>query len=167
MAQHYSNPTRESDPHALPDLEIYEMCYAYCPDCGSLVADPEVRLGDTARCTDCQDEPKVVLRHCGWFYWYCFPGCMPDSEPIGPFDTEADALADARENADDDEGTETDRCDSCAALMINGVYCHETGCPNTPRHCEECGSPCDPGQRFCSDECAGYDPALDSFDEDE
>ena len=18
----------------------------------------------------------------GWFYWYCFPGCMPDSEPM-------------------------------------------------------------------------------------
>ena len=21
-------------------------------------------------------------------------------------------------------------CDQCQALMINGVYCHETGCPN-------------------------------------
>ncbi len=23
------------------------------------------------------------------------------------------------------------RCDQCEALMINGVFCHETGCPNT------------------------------------
>jgi hypothetical protein len=23
----------------------------------------------------------------GWFYWYCFPGCLPDSEAIGPFAT--------------------------------------------------------------------------------
>lgn len=68
-----------------------------------------------------------------WYYWYCFPGCMPESEPVGPFDTEEDALAEARENADD-EGTETDRCDSCEAVMINGLYCHETGCPNTRRH---------------------------------
>ena len=22
-------------------------------------------------------------------------------------------------------------CDQCEALMINGVYCHEQGCPNT------------------------------------
>jgi len=22
-------------------------------------------------------------------------------------------------------------CNQCQALMINGVYCHETGCPNT------------------------------------
>jgi hypothetical protein len=23
------------------------------------------------------------------------------------------------------------RCDNCEALMINGLFCHETGCPNT------------------------------------
>ena len=23
----------------------------------------------------------------GFYYWYCFPGCLPDSEPIGPFET--------------------------------------------------------------------------------
>jgi hypothetical protein len=23
------------------------------------------------------------------------------------------------------------RCDSCEAMMINGHFCHETGCPNT------------------------------------
>ena len=22
-------------------------------------------------------------------------------------------------------------CDQCEALMINGVFCHETGCPNS------------------------------------
>ena len=30
----------------------------------------------------------------GWYYWYCQPGCLPDSEPIGPFDSEALALED-------------------------------------------------------------------------
>jgi len=34
-----------------------------------------------------------------------------------------------------DRCTETDggvhvRCSACAALVINGVACHETGCPN-------------------------------------
>jgi hypothetical protein len=28
----------------------------------------------------------------GWYYWYCFPGCMPDSNPFGPYPTEAEAL---------------------------------------------------------------------------
>lgn len=42
-------------------------------------------------------------------------------------------------------------CDQCQALMIQGVFCHETGCPNTHkrfidgewlniRECRECGS---------------------------
>lgn len=65
MSQHYSDPARESDPYALPDLEVYYSGYP--------ASDP------------------------GWYYWYCFPGCLPDSDPIGPFDSEADALADARE----------------------------------------------------------------------
>lgn len=43
------------------------------------------------------------------------------------------------------------RCDQCDMLMINGVACHETGCPNSRkvyrdgewvrvRECPECGS---------------------------
>lgn len=32
-------------------------------------------------------------------------------------------------------------CDQCSAVMIQGVYCHETGCPNARRYeCRECGS---------------------------
>jgi hypothetical protein len=23
------------------------------------------------------------------------------------------------------------KCDQCEAVMINGVFCHETGCPNS------------------------------------
>ena len=32
----------------------------------------------------------------GFYWWLCFPGGLPDGDPIGPFDTEADAIADAR-----------------------------------------------------------------------
>lgn len=21
----------------------------------------------------------------GWYWWYCHPGCLPDSEPYGPY----------------------------------------------------------------------------------
>ena len=51
-------------------------------------------------------------------------------------------------------------CDQCVALMINGVYCHEHGCPDawkTKKHeCKWCGSSFKPehgSQMFCSDEC--------------
>lgn len=34
----------------------------------------------------------------GWYYWYCQPGCLPDSDPIGPFATEAEAEQDCIDN---------------------------------------------------------------------
>lgn len=33
----------------------------------------------------------------GFYWWPCFPGCMPDGEAIGPFNTAEEAIADARE----------------------------------------------------------------------
>lgn len=35
----------------------------------------------------------------GWYWWACFPGCLPDSEfPKGPFNTSKAAWDDARED---------------------------------------------------------------------
>jgi hypothetical protein len=82
--QIYSNPKREHDPHALPDAEVFYITQ---------------KAIDRAR-------GDSVFSSKGWYYWYCFPGCLPDSdEPNGPFDTEDDAIADLRSNAaeDDDE----------------------------------------------------------------
>ena len=56
-------------------------------------------------------------------------------------------------------------CDSCAMLMINGVACHETGCPNQgarwdrvreewvrQRECFECGCTVDADDDCCNAE---------------
>lgn len=72
MGYHYSNPERESDKYALPDVECF-----YAPH-GNMVDD------------DGNELPA------GWYYWFCFPGCMPDSEPSGPYKTEEEALEDCR-----------------------------------------------------------------------
>lgn len=31
----------------------------------------------------------------GWYWWLCQPGCLPDSEPIGPFGSSTAAYEDA------------------------------------------------------------------------
>lgn len=80
MSQHYSNPKREADEHALPDVETFYITQ---------------RTIDSYRGDSVFAEP-------GWYYHYCFPGCLPDSEPNGPFESEADAIADMRENSDTD-----------------------------------------------------------------
>ena len=85
MSQAYSDPKRESDPHALPDLEVFEhRCGGRNDVCPTESDDP----------TDCPGP--------GWYYWFCFPGCLPDGEPMGPFETEAEALADAQEGIEEE-----------------------------------------------------------------
>jgi hypothetical protein len=51
-------------------------------------------------------------------------------------------------------------CKSCEALMINGILCHEYGCPDAwkdEKHiCKECGQefiPEENWQQFCSSHC--------------
>lgn len=61
-------------------------------------------------------------------------------------------------------------CDQCEALMIQGVFCHETGCPNESsryedgewirqRKCWECGLVLDADQACCE-----FPPAEDYSD---
>lgn len=52
------------------------------------------------------------------------------------------------------------QCPNCEIVYINGVRCHETGCPTayegTIRECKECGAPFQPeskGQDCCSVSC--------------
>ena len=33
----------------------------------------------------------------GWYWWACFPGCLPDGDAHGPFKTEEEAFKNARE----------------------------------------------------------------------
>ncbi len=68
------------------------------------------------------------------------------------------------------------RCDSCQLVRINGVVCHETGCPQAwrtkVRECRECGGEFVPesrGQRECCESCAAAYAGLpcDELDLDE
>lgn len=66
MSQHYSDPARAQDPHALPNIEVFYVAPG-------------------------EDGPP------GWYWWACFPGCLPDGEAEGPYITEAEAVLAARE----------------------------------------------------------------------
>jgi hypothetical protein len=54
------------------------------------------------------------------------------------------------------------RCNQCEAAMINGVFCHETGCPNSRKtfengewvkyvKCFECGCDVRAGETCCQE----------------
>ena len=73
----HSDPARADEAHALPNIEVFEV---------------------SAR----EAERRVFfpeLTGAGWYWWACFPGCLPDGPPQGPFTTEAAAVADAQDDA--------------------------------------------------------------------
>ena len=74
--QAYSDKTRQPDPYSLPDVEVF-----HSDDYDEYV-----------------DEDGDALEE-GWYYWPCFPGCLPDGDPSGPFSCEAEAKAMAESDA--------------------------------------------------------------------
>jgi hypothetical protein len=83
MTQAYSDPTRENDPHSLPDIETF------------FVSEEEAAENRNKVNNEHESDEGMILSS-GWCWWPCFPGCLPDSDPQGPFDTEEEALEDAR-----------------------------------------------------------------------
>lgn len=79
MTQHYSDPSRAHDKWSLPDIETFRVTRETRKEYGMAGEDGE------------------PLR-CGWYWQMCMPGCLPDSDPFGPFRSEAAALKDARES---------------------------------------------------------------------
>lgn len=105
--QFYSDPEREHDKWALPDCEVFEltarevaeqdedMIYEYMKRHTFSLASMCSR--DRDKMFDAMIEEEGITG--GWFYWYCFPGCMPEGSPMGPYASAQAAIDDCRENA--------------------------------------------------------------------
>jgi hypothetical protein len=106
--QAYSDPKREDDPMALPDVEVFELSaheaaqlddellYEYMKRHEYRLAAMNGRVRDAMLDAIVAEEGVTG----GWFWWTCLPGCLPDGPAIGPFATQAEALADAREGVE-------------------------------------------------------------------
>ena len=61
----------------------------------------------------------------GWYYWYSVPGCLPDSEPFGPWENQEDATIQAYNQQYNDyletigEGATTMKTNHENELVIN------------------------------------------------
>jgi hypothetical protein len=73
MTQTYFDPSRKDDIHILPNCEVY------------YVSQDEIDMESFS-----DAEP-------GWYWCACFPGCLPDSDPVGPFATEELATKNAQD----------------------------------------------------------------------
>ena len=81
MTYNYLDPERATEPHALPNVEVFYRTLAAC-------------AGDDRKLALLGEPPRWAGE--GWYWWICSPGCLPDSDPTGPFSTEEAAVADAQ-----------------------------------------------------------------------
>ena len=103
----YSNPERQNDTHSLPDVEVFQLNAVEVAELDEdLVLEylrkQEYRLATVnGRARDAMLD-AIVEDHSitgGWFYQFCFPGCLPESQPFGPYATASEAVAAAQEQA--------------------------------------------------------------------
>ena len=78
MSEHYSDPARADEQYALPNIEVFYLS--------------QDEIDDLSR-----DSEETELHEQGWYFWSCFPGCLPDSDPAGPYASEQLAIDAARE----------------------------------------------------------------------
>jgi hypothetical protein len=83
--QAYSDPTRADDPYALPDIEVFRM-----------TASDFINSSEDTWMHERMTEDKDADSLAGWYWWSCFPGCLPDGDAIGPFASAEEALKDAQ-----------------------------------------------------------------------
>jgi hypothetical protein len=92
VSQHDNNPKWESSsPHAFPDLIIFRGILWTCVQCHEVTVSYTTKAAVSHAC-----HGLTMTKEVGWFWESCTPGHFPDSEPSGPFETEAEALLDAR-----------------------------------------------------------------------
>ena len=103
--QAYSRPDRESDPHALPDLEVFKLsAHEVAAMDDDLIFEFMKRPDYSLAAMNSSDRENMLGAmvaeeniESGWFYWFCFPGCLPDSAAIGPFPSHRAALKAAQD----------------------------------------------------------------------
>jgi hypothetical protein len=99
MSQHYSDPTRADEQYALPDIETWHDQIAESVCCNIDVPRSYADACDRQPCPSCNLEAIwQTTPRSGWFYWSCFPGCLPDSDPAGPYASEQMAIDAARQS---------------------------------------------------------------------
>lgn len=98
--QIYSNPSRASLPHALPDVEVFlvttnKFLHATKDTWQYVMLREQCGPGP-----DAIELAQQASSLAGWYYWFCLPGCMPECDPIGSFKTQAEAIADAQSSSE-------------------------------------------------------------------
>lgn len=96
MSYHYASDEDERDPHRLPSIETFFVeAKEFDPESDHtwMGERAQEEMGDES---DPERLAEVQADLEGWYWWNCFPGCLPEGEANGPFRSEREALQAAR-----------------------------------------------------------------------
>ena len=101
--QTYSDENRRNNAYALPDVEIFQLTAEEAATQDEDAVYEAMKVYPLASMNS-RDHDKAIQWIIdeygitgGYFYWYCLPGCLPDSDIVGPFDSRAEAEEDAQD----------------------------------------------------------------------
>lgn len=105
MGCEYSDVEHETEEHALPDIEVFELTAC---EVAEMDHDRVYEYSKRYEFRLCHMNSKVRERMIdaiveeqgiegGWFWQSCFPGRLPNSDPVGPFKSYREALKNSRE----------------------------------------------------------------------
>ena len=93
MAYHYQNSDQKDEPYVLPSIEVFYSQYWRYDD---LDGESHVVFYEADLPPEDQYDAEYLTTGYGWFYASGFPGCLWDSDPVGPYSSESAALYAAR-----------------------------------------------------------------------
>ena len=106
--QFYTDTTRQHDTYSMPNAEVFQLTAheaALLDD--DLISEysrkHEHRLASMSSRAREKMLDEIVDDHGitgGWFFHFCFPGCLPESSPFGPYPSR-DAAIDAARTMND------------------------------------------------------------------
>lgn len=103
--QFYTDPSRESETYALPDARVYQLTAREVAEQDEELIREYMRKHDyrlagfNSRVAEAMFD-AIIEEHAiagGWFFDFCMPGCMPDSQPFGPYGSHTEAINAARD----------------------------------------------------------------------
>jgi hypothetical protein len=107
--QFYTDTTKERDTYSMPDAEVFQLTAREFAELdGDLMLEysrkHEYRLATMnskvwEKMIDAIVDENGIEG--GWFFHFCFPGCLPESSPFGPYPSRDAAVSAARDMAND------------------------------------------------------------------
>ena len=109
MSQFYSNPEREKDTYAMPDCEVFQLTAIEAAEMDEDIIYDYMKLKEH-RLAGMNSKAREKMLEAivedyglkgGWYYQYCFPGCLPEGTAFGPYSSKDEAIHAAREDGAD------------------------------------------------------------------